>query len=134
MCQLFGDINPQEQADQGTASRLWIADATLFIPPAKKAAGKEPENDTDKSDPQPPPTYVRDGVGIDRPSRTAARQGAVKFDLEVLPAGTTFCLRLEWAGDELVAEELLVAALAEWQAGRGAIGGRTNRGVGWLQD
>ena len=111
-CHLFGDVEPQEENIEesgGRAARLWIYDAKL---------GSQP------------PTAIRDGVGIDRRTGAAARLEAVKFDLEVLPAGATFNLRLELEDASEEDEQLLAAALAEWQAGRGAMGGRVARGLG----
>lgn len=122
VCKLFGDINPGEpkpdRRSQGgetaSAARIWVFDAALEGAPA---------------------VQVRDGVGIDRAARAAYRQGGVKFDLEVLPAGTKFLLRLEIEaprpGTDVDSEErLLAAVLAEWKAGRAAIGGRASRGLG----
>ncbi len=111
-CHLFGDIEPQEENIEesgGRAARLWVYDAKLA---------------------EPSKTAIRDGVGIDRRTGAAARLEAVKFDLEVLPARATFDLRLELedAGDS--DEQLLAATLAEWQAGRGSLGGRVARGLG----
>jgi len=114
VCHLFGDINPSEgdsEAEGGRASRLFIAHATAALPPAHSAR-------------------IRDGVGIDRASRVAARAGRVKFDLEVLPPGTAFDLRLELEDASADDERLLAAALAEWQAGRAWLGGRVARGLG----
>ena len=118
VCHLFGDINPQPQEGKnkgGQASLLWVKDALL---------GGRP--------------FVRDGVGIDRYSGAAARQGAVKFDLEVLPAGFSFRLYLElqYSSNERIQqqnERLLALLLAEWEAGRGTIGGRVARGLGAFQ-
>lgn len=115
VCQLFGDINPQPKKGKnkgGQASRLWVRDAELKGKP-----------------------FVRDGVGIDRYSGAAARQGAVKFELEVLPAGAEFDLHLELqeSPNETIQkqnEQLLALLLAEWGAGRGSIGGRVARGLG----
>ena len=42
-----------------------------------------------------PELQIRDGVGIDRTTGAAARREHIKFDLEVLPAETTFKLRIE---------------------------------------
>jgi CRISPR/Cas system CSM-associated protein Csm3 (group 7 of RAMP superfamily) len=127
VCQLFGDVNPGDERErrhtprageaQATAARLWIYDAL-------------PENT--------PSTWVRDGVGIERASRTAHRAERLKFDLETVPAGTGFTLRLELqcpdeGMDEKAVsaeEQLLAAVLAEWVAGRGVIGGRSSRGLG----
>lgn len=118
VCQLFGDINPQPQSKKGSggkASLLWVRDADLDGKP-----------------------FVRDGVGIDRYSGAAARQGAVKFDLELLPASTSFRLQLELQAspDERIQQQnegLLAVLLAEWEAGRGTIGGRVARGLGAFQ-
>lgn len=111
VCQLFGDVNPQEDADQGgNAARVWVYDAVL-----------------ESSDVQ-----LRDGVGIDRVTGAAARRERIKFDLEVLPAETEFKLRIEidrHLSDER-ALQLLAASLAEWEQGRGAVGGRVSRGLG----
>ncbi len=109
VCQLFGDINPQEE--KGAASGLIVYDAVL---------GQDPR------------TVVRDGVGIDRVTGAAARKERLKFDLEVLPAGATFHLRMELDPyfDDEKALELLAASLAEWRAGRGVVGGRVARGLG----
>lgn len=123
VCNLFGDVNPQEADDNrskskrgGVASRLWVYDAEYD---AQQASA----------------TSIRDGVGIDRASRTAARQGAVKFDLEVLPAGATFILQMTLSPAKEVEtqkrnEGLLTLTLAEWEDGRGALGGRMARGLG----
>lgn len=114
VCHLFGDVNPSEgntEADGGRASRLFIAHAIANLLPTRTAR-------------------IRDGVGIDRASRAAARAGSVKFDLEVLPKGTEFELRLELEDASEDDERLLAAALAEWQTGRAWIGGRVARGLG----
>lgn len=117
VCRLFGEVNLQEEeAHQNesagqNASRLLVYDAIL-----------------DKS----PGVRIRDGVGIDRTTGAAARRERSKFDLEVLPAHTTFRLRLEIDArlNEDKALQLLAAVLAEWQAGRSTIGGRVARGLG----
>lgn len=116
VCHLFGDINPSEGDSGGTggrASRLFVAHAKASLPGAKTPC-------------------IRDGVGIDRASRAAARAAAVKFDMEVLPKGTEFDLRLELEDANENDERLLAVALAEWQAGRAWIGGRVARGLGAL--
>ena len=109
VCQLFGDIQPQET--EGKASGLIVYDAVL------------------QADAQ---TAIRDGVGIDRVTGAAARAERLKFDLEVLPAGATFSLRMELDPyfENEKALQLLAASLAEWQAGRGVVGGRVARGLG----
>ncbi|HQE92103.1 MAG TPA: RAMP superfamily CRISPR-associated protein [Anaerolineae bacterium] len=111
VCRLFGDINPTDETEsQSAASRLMIFNAT--------PSGNLPRS------------LIRDGVGIDRVTGTAARAGSVKFDLEVLPAGATFDLRLELRDAAPEDEALLAAGLAEWQAGRLWLGGRVARGLG----
>ncbi|OAN43792.1 hypothetical protein A6A03_17905 [Chloroflexus islandicus] len=115
VCQLFGDVNPREDNDEAVAARLLVYDAVLDTSPS---------------------LAIRDGVGIDRVTGAAARRERIKFDYEVVPAGTGFKLRLE-IDPKLPADQrllpLLAATLAEWEQGRGAIGGRVNRGLGALQ-
>jgi CRISPR/Cas system CSM-associated protein Csm3 (group 7 of RAMP superfamily) len=118
VCHLFGDLFPGDGDNEGAkraarASRLWVYDASLI---------EKQESSTQLS--------IRDSVGIDRSTRSAASAGAVKFDLETLPSGTEFKFRLELQDPEEEDEALLAAVLAEWQGGRGKLGGRTNRGLG----
>ncbi|MFZ1770939.1 MAG: RAMP superfamily CRISPR-associated protein [Caldilinea sp.] len=115
VCQLFGDVNPQEDAERASAARLLVYDAVLDTLPALQ---------------------IRDGVGIDRVTGAAARRERIKFDLEVLPAGATFHVRFEIDArlqDVDKTLPLLAAALTEWEQRRGAIGGRVNRGLGAFQ-
>ncbi len=111
VCRLFGDVNPtDEEGSTSSASRLLVFNA--------RPSGTLPC------------LLIRDGVGIDRVTGAAARAGAVKFDLEVLPAGATFELRMELRDSGLEDERLLAAGLAEWKAGRLWLGGRVARGLG----
>lgn len=111
VCRLFGDVNPtDEEGSTSAASRLLVFNA-------------RPSDAL-------PCLLIRDGVGIDRVTGAAARAGAVKFDLEVLPAGATFELRMELRNSSLEDERLLTAGLAEWKAGRLWLGGRVARGLG----
>lgn len=120
VCELFGEVNPQEGNEKGGySSLLWVEDAYDSVH-------------------RHGPTGIRDGVGIDRPSGTAARQGSVKFDLEVLPTGATFDVRLVMRSHsdpdvQKRNEKLLAVALAEWQGGRGTLGGRVARGFGGFE-
>lgn len=120
VCDLFGEVNPQEGDEKGgAASFLWVEDAY-------DSAYKHG------------PTSIRDGVGIDRPSGAAARQGSVKFDLEVLPAGAIFEVRMTLRAHpdpdvQQRNEKLLAVTLAEWQGGRGTLGGRVARGLGGFE-
>lgn len=110
VCGLFGEVNPREEtptAEGGRAARLAVAHAPLH----SATAGR-----------------IRDGVGLGRVSRVAA--SGVKFDLEILPAGVQFDLRLELDETDALQEQILAAALAEWQAGRAWLGGRVARGLG----
>jgi CRISPR/Cas system CSM-associated protein Csm3 (group 7 of RAMP superfamily) len=109
VCRLFGDVNPQDEAkSESAASRVLVFDAKLIALAS--------------------PTTIRDGVGIDRASRASSRADAVKFDLEIIPAQSQFELRMELRAD--ANEQLLVAGLAEWHAGRAWLGGRVGRGLG----
>lgn len=115
ICRLFGDVEPSDEPDStSAASRLLVFNARLI------------EDSTT-------PTLIRDGVGIDRASGTAARAVGAKFALEVLPAGAEFTLRMELREDKpdgRMDEQLLAVALAEWQAGRAHLGGDVARGLG----
>ncbi len=115
VCRLMGDVKPSDEGEgEAAASRLLVFNARLL------------ESDR---------PMIRDGVGIDRRTGAAARRTAAKYDLEVLPAGARFALRLELRepaeGSTLdMDEQLLAAALGEWLAGRLALGGDVGRGLG----
>ncbi len=126
VCHLFGDVNPpQDSATDGaekkkaSASRLLVFNARPF---------SEGENGQPYSAHYGGP--IRDGVGIERTARTAARAGAVKFDMEVLPAGMEFSLMMELRDASDTDEQLLAAGLTEWEQGRVWLGGRSSRGLG----
>ncbi|MDD5735174.1 MAG: RAMP superfamily CRISPR-associated protein [Methanothrix soehngenii] len=111
VCHLFGDVNPSdEEAATSEASKLLVFNA-------RPIGGL-------------PLPLIRDGVGIDRMTGAAARAGAVKFDMEVLPARSAFELRMELRDSNSNDEKLLAAGLAEWEAGRLWLGGRVVRGLG----
>lgn len=99
VCKLFG--SPVK------AGRLWVSDGTL--------------------DDWASVVQVRDGVVIDRDSRTAV--DGLKYDYEVVPPSSRFqlCIDLENPTDADLA--LLGAALFEWHAGS-SLGGFTSRGLG----
>ncbi|MDE0012361.1 MAG: CRISPR-associated RAMP protein Csx7 [Candidatus Poribacteria bacterium] len=99
VCKLFG--SPVK------AGRLWVSDGML-----KDWASV---------------VQVRDGVVIDRDSRTAV--DGLKYDYEVVPPSSLFelCIDLENPTDADIA--LLGAALFEWCAGS-SLGGFTSRGLG----
>ncbi|GIV98039.1 MAG: hypothetical protein KatS3mg057_2696 [Herpetosiphonaceae bacterium] len=78
-------------------------------------------------------TEIRDGVKIDGTTRTA--EAKKKYDLELLPAGTTFPLRFELLlpADPQLAQrqrEALALALSGLERGEIAIGARKTRGFG----
>lgn len=111
-CRLFGDINPTESGGGGYkagASKVWVYD----LYPVTQC-----------------PTAFRDSVGIDRVSGAANNKAAAKFDLEIVPAGTQFLLKMKIENTEPAEEELLCAALEEWRMGRGSLGGGSARGLG----
>ncbi|HEX3532158.1 MAG TPA: CRISPR-associated RAMP protein Csx7 [Thermoanaerobaculia bacterium] len=74
---------------------------------------------------------LRDGVGIDRDTRTAA--GGVKFDLEVVPAGTAFDGHVRFKNP--AGHEIGLLAQALWMLDQGLLllGGKSARGLGWMQ-
>jgi len=74
---------------------------------------------------------IRDGVVIDRDSRTARDKG--KYDFEIVSPGTTFSLEI--AGDNLEDYEkgLLFTAFDLVSQGFGALGGNVSRGTGRIK-
>lgn len=113
VCSLFGSINPGKIEDEGSPSKIWFYDAVS-------------EGDVK--------TVIRDGVGIDRETKTASRAARAKYDFEVVPKDTIFSFRFE-LHDELNKEEkeILMAVLTEWQEGRGYLGGEKARGLGNIE-
>jgi CRISPR-associated RAMP protein (TIGR02581 family) len=77
------------------------------------------------------PVELRDGVGIDRERRTASR--GVKFDLEVVPAGTRFLVRIRIKNPANYELGLLAQALWMLDQGLLLLGGKSARGLGWVQ-
>lgn len=80
-------------------------------------------------------TEVRDGVAIDAGRGTA--EDHHKFDLELLPAGTTIPVRVELLvaeeADEAALVSLLVATLDGLAPGSIAMGSRKSRGLGQVR-
>jgi len=74
---------------------------------------------------------LRDGVGIDRDRRTAAQ--GVKFDLEVVPAGTRFQGQIRCKNPDDHELGLLAQALWMLDTGICLLGGKSSRGLGWVQ-
>ncbi|MFY9823115.1 MAG: CRISPR-associated RAMP protein Csx7 [Thermoanaerobaculia bacterium] len=74
---------------------------------------------------------LRDGVGIDRETRTAGT--GVKFDLEVVPAGTTFAGKIRFKNP--ADHEIGLLAQALWMLDEGGLllGGKSARGLGWVE-
>jgi CRISPR-associated RAMP protein (TIGR02581 family) len=70
---------------------------------------------------------VRDGVVIDRDSHTAAE--GLKYDYEVVSAGSRFRVAFDLENPTEKDEALLGAALIEWSDGS-TLGGFTSRGLG----
>jgi CRISPR-associated RAMP protein (TIGR02581 family) len=80
------------------------------------------------SDPDDVPTYIRDGVGLDRDLRTAA--GGILYNFEAIAAGARFELRLEI--DNAADHELglLLVGFDLFSEGFARIGGKSARGLG----
>jgi CRISPR-associated RAMP protein (TIGR02581 family) len=74
---------------------------------------------------------VRDGVGISRETRTAAQ--AIKFDVEVVPAGTRFHGRIRFKNPVDYEVGLLAQALWMLDEGLLLLGGKSSRGLGWVR-
>lgn len=102
ICRLFGN--------SFLASRVWIGDLRLL------------------SEPGAAPTYLRDGVGLDRDLRSAAK--AVLYNFEAVPAGARFELRMEIenAADHEIG--LMLTGLSLFENGFLAVGGKRARGLG----
>lgn len=77
------------------------------------------------------PIELRDGVGIDREKRTASH--GVKYDLEVVPAGTCFGGHIRFKNPADYELGLLAQALWMLDQGLLLLGGKSARGLGWLQ-
>ncbi len=78
------------------------------------------------------PLYeYRNGVGIDR--KTGAAKKGVKFDYEIVPAGTEFdfCLIAENLDKEQ--EKYLEFIMKQLRGGELAVGGKTTRGLGRIK-
>ncbi len=121
---------PGGAASTGTDQRLtWIDEHTcdvckLFGSPVRRGRLRVADGQLLS---WPGVIEVRDGVVVDRDSRTAVE--GLKYDYETVPAGTQFRLwiELENASDRELA--LVGAALFEW-AGGSSLGGFTSRGLG----
>ncbi|HZV49350.1 MAG TPA: RAMP superfamily CRISPR-associated protein [Candidatus Dormibacteraeota bacterium] len=112
---LWGWQSP-EDATQGWASRIWVEDAVVELPP-----GVSMEE-------------VRDGIAINR--RTGAAARGFKYERAVLPAGTVITLRLGCAVEPEHEEEalaLLQEIRAGLRAGRLWLGAARSRGLGRLE-
>jgi CRISPR/Cas system CSM-associated protein Csm3 (group 7 of RAMP superfamily) len=91
------------------ASRLQLSDATCETPVAIE---------------------LRDGVGIDRDNRIAST--GIKFDLEVVPAGTRFRGAIRFKNPADFELGLLAQALSMLDSGALLLGGKSARGLGWV--
>jgi CRISPR/Cas system CSM-associated protein Csm3 (group 7 of RAMP superfamily) len=100
VCKLFGSV--------GRAARLRVSDGAL-------RAGAAPV------------VQVRDGVVLDRDSRTAVP--GLKYDYEVSPSDVRYRIRLDVDNPSDADLALLGAALFDWSAGS-SLGGGTSRGLG----
>jgi CRISPR-associated RAMP protein (TIGR02581 family) len=73
-------------------------------------------------------TEIRDGVGIDRDTERAVER--IKFDFEVVPAGTAFEFRLLVENPTQRELGLLAVGLSEFVQGMVRLGGIRSRGLG----
>ncbi len=73
-------------------------------------------------------TYTRDGVGLDRDLRTAAR--GILFNFEAVPAAACFTLRIEFENAEPHEMGLLLIGLDLFAEGLATVGGKSARGLG----
>jgi len=78
-----------------------------------------------------PPVDIRDGVGIDRDTRTAV--GTVKYDLEAVPASTRFRFQCTTENLHDADWHLLAMGLRDLEDGNLPLGGKKNRGLGQVQ-
>jgi CRISPR-associated RAMP protein (TIGR02581 family) len=102
VCRLFGHVF--------LASRVRVADLLML----------EEADDTS--------TYIRDGVGLDRDLRTAAR--GILYNFEAVPAETRFGLRIDVENAEDHEVGLLLIGLALFTEGFARLGGKGSRGLG----
>jgi CRISPR-associated RAMP protein (TIGR02581 family) len=73
-------------------------------------------------------TYSRDGVGLDRDLRTAAR--GILYSFEALPSATRFGLRIEFENAAPHEMGLLLIGLDLFGEGLATVGGKSSRGLG----
>jgi CRISPR-associated RAMP protein (TIGR02581 family) len=73
-------------------------------------------------------TYTRDGVGLDRDLRTAAR--GILYNFEAVPAAARFALRIEFENAEPHEMGLLLIGLDLFAEGLATVGGKSARGLG----
>jgi len=74
---------------------------------------------------------IRDGVGIDRVSRTAREH--MKYDFEIVPPGTAFELSITVDNPADHELGLVVAGLRAFDRGEALLGGKVSRGLGWVK-
>jgi CRISPR/Cas system CSM-associated protein Csm3 (group 7 of RAMP superfamily) len=114
---LFGRVGATDgELDTGDQSHLIVFDSVAELPLHRAEE-------------------LRDGVAINAASGTA--QAHKRFDLEVLPAGTRFPIRVELLApserEEVRLVSLLIAALSGLTPGNIALGARRARGLGGLR-
>lgn len=76
---------------------------------------------------------LRDGVAIGRELRTAATATGGKFDVEVVPAGTSFRGSVRLVNPEDFEVGLVAQALWMLDQGLLLLGGKSARGLGWME-
>lgn len=118
---LFGDRQNTEKEEESTGGNPGKQSPLIVF----DSLGTLPE---DKS------IEIRDGVAIEPKTGTAEEKK--KFDYEVIPAGTTFPIRVELVVEETEKEDILVslllASLSGLADGEISVGARRSRGFGRL--
>lgn len=76
-------------------------------------------------------TEIRDGVGIDRDAGRAAH--GIKYQFEIVPAGTAFDLEVLVENATEAELGLLWLGLSAFERGEVLLGGAKSRGLGWCQ-
>lgn len=105
ICRLFGQLF--------LASRVRVADLPLL------------------SQPRNAKPYVRNGVGIDRDLRTAAKN--ILYDFEAVPAGSEFALRIDIDNANNHEVGLILSGLEMLGDGLFTLGGKSARGLGLVK-
>lgn len=122
---IFGTIEDEDENPRG--SRLMVSDGYLLdwdntVALSKVMNGREPRF--------PLNPIIQDCVCLE-PETGTAREGG-KFDLEIVPQGTRFAARLEYAPQDSDSLDVLKQLMVDLQQGNLQVGGCTTRGLGYF--